>query len=402
MSKKVNIKNIDGGICAPNGYSAAGVSCGIKKSNKKDVALVFSLFPCTSAGVFTKNIVKAAPVLLSQKHINLKNIQAIVLNSGNANACTGKQGLADANEMALQSALALRLKKEEVLVASTGIIGVPMPMKKVISGIWAASRMIKKDGSSAAEAIMTTDITKKEIAIEIDLGKKGKIRIGAMAKGSGMIAPHMATMLSVITTDAAVSKSVLKKVLTQCVDETFNMITVDNDMSTNDCLFLLANGCGPQISGEDIKAFSDGILYVCKYLAKEIAKDGEGATKLITVNVRGANSISDARSVAKTIAGSSLLKCAIYGTDPNFGRIMAAAGYSGAKFNPDKVDVFIDKTQLVKKGTSLHFDAHHASGLLKKNEVSLTIHLNNGKFEATAWGCDMTEGYITINAKYHT
>ena len=279
--KKIKFKIVDGGVCAPKGFFAAGVSAGIKKSNKTDLALIFSSVPASAAGVFTTNKVKAAPVILSLKALKKGRSQAIVINSGNANACVGPKGMEDAKSMAKHAADSLRLDEKDVLVASTGIIGVPMPMKKIVSGIWTVSRMVNSSGSSnAAEAILTTDLRKKEIAIEIPMGGK-KIKIGGIAKGSGMICPNMATMIGVLTTDARIGPGLLKKALNEAVSCSFNMITVDNDMSTNDTVFILANGQSENLSaGPKYGAFTEGLKYVCTYLAKEIARDGEGATKL--------------------------------------------------------------------------------------------------------------------------
>lgn len=402
--KKINFSIIEGGICAPKNFFAAGLSAGIKKSKKKDLALIYTPHISTCSGFFTTNKVKAAPIIFSQKIAESGKAQAIVANSGNANACTGKKGYQDAVQMANTAADALRISKDHVLVASTGIIGNPLPMKKIESGIWSASRMIRKDRSSdAAEAILTTDLRKKEIAVEIPLGKDKSVKIGGIAKGSGMICPNMATMLSFITTDAGISQPLLKSALKEAVEESFNMITVDNDMSTNDCVFILANGQSQKISGgREYKYFCEALKFVCKYLAKEIARDGEGAQKLFSISVVNAKSVLDARIAAKTVAGSSLFKCAVHGADPNVGRILAAIGYSKAFFDPNKIDIFLDDIILVKKGELINFDRHKASALMKKSDVDFKINFNIGKFSAQAWGCDLTKGYVDINAKYHT
>lgn len=399
-----NLKTIEGNICAPKGFAAAGIACGLKRSNKRDLALIFSTTPAVSAGVFTTNSVKAAPVLVSQKNIKRGTARAIVINAGNANACNGDQSISDAIEMVEQTALALRIKPLEVLVASTGVIGIPLPIAKITSGIWTASRMINKNsGNDAAEAIMTTDLKKKEIAVEISLGKGKKIRIGGIAKGSGMICPNMATMISVLTTDAKINAALLKKALRSAVSNSFNMVTVDNDMSTNDTVFVLANGQSESVSTKkEFELFSEGISYVCTYLAKEIVRDGEGATKFFSVNVKNAPSEKDARLAAKTVAGSNLFKCAVFGADPNIGRIMSALGYSGAKTAANKIDISLNDIQMVKRGQQLPFDARSASSLMKEKEMEFVINLNSGKYSAVAWGCDMTEGYIKINAHYHT
>lgn len=404
VKDKEYIKFVDGGVCAPKVFLSTGVACGIKKSKKKDLALVYTPHLSSSAAVFTTNRVKAAPVIISQKNIKAGRAHAIVINSGNANACTGKQGMKDAWAMIEQTAAALRILPSQVLVASTGIIGVPMPMKAVLSGIWSASRMIKKDTKcDAAEAILTTDTKKKEAAVEITFGKGRKVTIGGIAKGSGMICPNMATMIAVLTTDAIIDPKLLQKALKEAVDDSFNLLTVDNDMSTNDCVFILANKQSERITaGKRYEMFVEGLRAVCINLAKEIARDGEGATKIIDVTVNGARTKEDARKAAKAIAGSNLFKCAVYGADPNFGRILCSAGYSGADFSHDKMEVFIGDIRLVKNGMPIAFNVKEAIDLLKKEEVSISVNLNSGKSSATAFGCDLTEGYIKINAHYHT
>ncbi|MCX5749960.1 MAG: bifunctional glutamate N-acetyltransferase/amino-acid acetyltransferase ArgJ [Candidatus Saganbacteria bacterium] len=407
-STKVRInekfKLIEGGICAPKMFLSAGTACGIKKSNKKDIALIYTPHIASAAAVFTTNKVKAAPILVSQKNIKGGKAHAVIVNSGNANACTGRQGMKDAWEMINQTAAAMKILPSHVLVASTGIIGVPLPTKNISSGIWTVSRMIKRhDPGDAAEAIMTTDTRKKSVAVELVFGKNRRVRIGGIAKGSGMICPDMATMIAVLTTDALIGPKPLQKALKEAVSDSFNMLTVDNDMSTNDCVFILANGQSEKVTtGKKFEQFVSALKYVCCCLAKEIARDGEGATKLITINVTGARSKEDARKTAKSIAGSSLFKCAVFGTDPNFGRILAAAGYSGAGIDPDRIEVDIEGVKLVKNGVPLRFDAQKAVGCLKKDKVIINVDLNQGKYSATAWGCDMTEGYIKINAHYHT
>ncbi len=397
-------KVIEGGICAPEGFFSAGFHCGVKKSTKRDIALVYAPEKCTAAGVFTKNKIQAAPVIISRN--NLKNgfAQALIINSGNANACTGEQGMHDALSMMNETAESLKINPCDVLIASTGIIGVPMPMKKIVGGIWTLSRMINNCNSSKfAEAIMTTDLRPKEIAVEISFGAWKKIRIGGVAKGSGMICPNMATMIAAITTDAKIDPKLLKRALSDAISESFNMLTVDNDMSTNDCAFILASGRSEKIvSGKGYDLFYQALKHVCVYLAKEIARDGEGATKLITVEVKNAKTKEDARKAAKAVAGSSLVKCAVFGADPNFGRVLASLGYSGANIDPNKIDVYVEGVLLVSKGSAAKFDEKAASEAMKNSEVRFTVDLNNGVQSAIAWGCDMTEGYITINAKYHT
>jgi glutamate N-acetyltransferase/amino-acid N-acetyltransferase len=404
MMKNQKIKEIAGSVCAPEGFYSAGIAIGIKKSKKKDLALVYSTQLCSAAAVFTANSVKAAPVIISQQQIKSGYAQAVIINSGNANACTGKAGLADARHMADLTAEVMQLSPKHVLVASTGIIGVPLPMKKIVSGIWSISRMIKKqDACDAAEAILTTDLRKKTIAIEVCLEKNRTFKIAGMAKGSGMICPHMATMIGTITTDVKIEPKLLQKALSEAVSDSFNVLTVDNDMSTNDTVFALASGLSEKISGGKTYAlFLEGLKYVCTYLAKEIARDGEGATKLFTVKVKNARSVADARKIAKTVAGSNLFKCAVYGADPNWGRIAAAVGYSGVPVDPGKIDIYLEDIQLMMKGLPENFNVHEAVKYLKNSEISFTVDLHSGKSSGHAFGCDMTEGYININAKYHT
>lgn len=368
-----------GSIASPKGFKAAGMPCGIKKSGKPDLAMVYSEVPAVSAAVFTTNTYQAAPILVSKENIKSGYCQAIIANAGNANCGNGKQGMADARQMVGETALALKIKKKHILVTSTGSIGKIMPMEKIVPAIPVLAKKLSKDGGhDAARAIMTTDLRPKEIAIKV-----GNYTIAGVAKGSGMIHPNMATMHAFITTDAQVDRQALQYMLKQAVDHSFNMLTVDQCMSTNDCVFVLANG----MSGEAINSkpatrnFYEALEYVCDYLAEEIARDGEGATQLIRVKVKGARNKDEARAAARAIAGSDLLKCAVYGKDFNPGRILAAAGSTIAKFIPEKVV---------------------ADMKFGKDETIVICDLGNGKAEAQAWGCDLTEGYIKINARYHT
>ena len=326
------MKQIKGGITAPKGFKASGMHCGIKKSGKKDLALIYSDVMANAAATFTSNKVKAAPILVSMEHIKSGKAQAIIANSGCANACTGNDGMEDAQIMAKAAASALNINSENILVASTGSIGSRLPLKNILNGIRMLSkRMSQSGGVEAADAILTTDTRRKEIAVQFKGGGR-TITIGGIAKGAGMIAPNMATLFSFITTDADVHSSNLKNYLKESVDKSFNMTVVDRDTSTNDCVFILANGKARNkaLRGNDEKEFKQALDFVCTYLAKEIARDGEGATKLIEVKVAGAKSANDAKLIARSVAGSDLVKSAIFGEDPNFGRIMAALGYSGA------------------------------------------------------------------------
>lgn len=406
------MKTVSGGITAPLGFKAAGIAAGIKRSGNRDLALIFSEVPAAAAGMFTGNKVKAAPVILSIKHLKSGAASAIAVNAGNANACNGKSGMSAADKMAGHAAKLLKIKKESVLVASTGTIGVPFPTERVLKGLDVLAKRLSRDGGEdAARAIMTTDTRKKEIAVAINVGGK-TVKIGAIAKGAGMICPNMkffsgphATMLCFITTDARIKPSALKKALGEAVSDSFNMVTVDNDQSTNDTAFIMANGmsgCHAISGGISLKKFSEALKFVCTHLAKEMARDGEGATKLIEVRVKSAGSSSDARTGARVVAGSNLLKSAIFGADPNWGRVMAAIGYSGIKLNPDGIDVSICGMKVVKAGHGVSFDRAALRKHLSGREVVISMDLNLGRHEAVAWGCDLSYDYVKINAEYHT
>jgi glutamate N-acetyltransferase/amino-acid N-acetyltransferase len=398
------MKNIKGGITAPKGFKASGMHCGIKKSGKKDIALIYSDVPANAAAVFTSNKVKAAPILVSMEHIKSGKAQAIIANSGCANACTGSEGLEDAQVMAKAVGSALNIHGDSVLVASTGTIGSRLPLKNILNGIRMLSKkMTHGGGGEAADAILTTDTKRKEIAVQFKAGGK-TVTIGGIAKGAGMIAPNMATLFCFITTDAEIPSSSLKACLKESVDKSFNMTVVDKDMSTNDCVFILANGMAKNntLRGKDEKEFKQALDSVCIYLAKEIARDGEGATKMIEVKVAGARSANDAKLIARAVAGSDLVKSAIFGEDPNFGRIMAALGNSGADIKQENVNVFIGGIQVVSGGKSVFFDQNIAKKHMKGKEVLINIMLGHGTSMATAWGCDLTYDYVKINAKYHT
>lgn len=409
-------KWINGGVAAPIGFYANGVHAGIRKKGKYDIAVVLSETAAQAAGVFTRNKVKAHPLLLTQKHLLNGQAQAIVVNSGNANACVGEAGDKAALAMAQETAASLGLPVEDVLVASTGVIGVEMPVDTVITGISMAAAELKEhqllsedglasriDGARrAALAIMTTDTTMKECAFELPC-QGGTIRLGAMAKGSGMIHPNMGTMLGFLTTDACVSAPELQRLLRLAVEESFNMVTVDGDTSTNDMVLFLANGAsGITPSGEDWEQFEKMVRVMCTYLAKEIARDGEGASKFLEVYVKGAKTINDARLIAKSICGSSLVKTAVFGEDANWGRILAAAGYSGADFNPAKADISIGDIYVAQRGHGIVFSEEAAGKNLQQKEIKITVDLHNGCEEATAWGCDLTHQYVTINGSYRT
>lgn len=409
-------KWIDGGVGASQGFQATGTMAEIKYKDKYDIALIYSRVPAQAAGVFTRNKVKAHPLLLTQKHLANGTAQAIVANSGNANACVGEPGDRAAEVMAKTAAAELGLKDEDVLVASTGVIGVEMPVERVAQGITKAAQDfgVTKEGQSwtaqekidhahqAALAIMTTDTTVKEFACELPC-RNGVIRLGGIAKGSGMIHPNMGTMLGFLTTDAKVPAAQLQELLRQSVDVSFNMVTVDGDTSTNDMVLLLANGeSGITPEGEEWDAFQEMVKAFCIRLAKEIARDGEGATKFLEVQVTGAKSFEDARMIAKSICGSSLVKTAMFGEDANWGRILCAAGYSEAKFDPAKVMIYLGDVQVAKNGKGVSFSEEEAKEVLSQKDIKISLLLEDGEAEATAWGCDLTHEYVTINGDYRT
>jgi glutamate N-acetyltransferase/amino-acid N-acetyltransferase len=405
--EEYRMKIIEGSITAPQGFLAQGVEAAIKKEDRKDVAIIYSTHKCNAAGVFTTNKVRAACIDINRSHLEDSQAQAIVVNSGNANACTGKQGWDDTLTMARITADLLHISLRDTLVASTGVIGVTMPMDRIAKGIQAAAASLSEAGGpNAAQAIMTTDLTNKEIAIELNIGCK-VVRIGAIAKGSGMIHPNMATMLGFVTTDAAISSECLDEMLRHSCDRSFNMISVDRDTSTNDMLLILANGLAgnPMIDdaqSKDYQIFKEALDYVNISLAKMIARDGEGATRLIEVEVLNADSYDTARVIARSISSSNLTKAAVFGEDANWGRILAAAGYSGAEFDPERVDIFLGAEQVAENGMGLIFDEDRARQELKKDTVLIKVDLKSGNHQATAWGCDLTYDYVKINASYRT
>lgn len=394
------------------GFKAAGVHVGVKTSNKekKDVALIYSEKPCAVAGMFTTNVVKAAPVYYDMKVVENGRAQAIIANSGNANACTGGQGEKDAAAMAAAAGAVLGLKAEEVLVCSTGVIGHNMPMDRVLSGIKAAAANLSSDGGrDAAEAILTTDVYRKEISKTVDLNGI-TVTISGMAKGSGMICPNMATMLCFITTDAAIDSKVLQMALKESVALSFNQISVDGDMSTNDTVLMLANGMAGNAAitpnSDSYQKFVAVLKDICFYLAKKIARDGEGATHLLEAQVIHAASEEDALKAAKSVVSSDLVKAAIFGKDANWGRIICAAGYSGAKFDQSKVDISLSsysgEITVAKNGGGLEFDEDYALKILSEENITAIIDLKAGEFSGKAWGCDLTYDYVKINADYRT
>lgn len=394
-----------GTVTDPSGFRAGAVPAGIKKDGKSlDLCLIASDRPCAAGGVFTLNKVRAAPIVVCVDHLADATARAIVVNSGCANACTGARGLADAYEMTRVAASRLGVANREVLVASTGVIGVHLPMEKVRAGL---DRIVvgSDGGHDAARAIMTTDTRPKESCVRVALGCRS-ITIGGIAKGAGMIHPNMATMLGFITTDAAVDPSFIQTATREASDASFNQMTIDGDTSTNDTLLVLANGAAgnPPIRAgtPEAAAFLEGLTYVAAELAKAIARDGEGATKFIEVVVRGARTREDARKAAKAVVGSSLVKSAVYGNDPNWGRILCAVGYSGADVDPARVELLVGDLPLMRDGEPLPFERARGVAQFNRPEVSILVDLHVGGESAAAWGCDLTEGYVDINAKYTT
>lgn len=400
------MKKVTGGVCAPQGFLAAGLHAGIKK-RKKDVALIYSQTPAAAAGVFTQSMTVAACVTLCQEQLaQSKTMRAIFVNSGNANACTGKRGMKDARQTVKTAAMALDIKESEVLVSSTGVIGQFMPMDNVKLGIFACAKdMSRKGNKDAAEGIMTTDTFMKEYAVEIMLGGK-PVRIGGMAKGSGMIAPNMATMLAFVTTDALIPHALLKKTLRTVTDLSFNRITVDGDTSTNDMALIMANGAAGNTSltehSADYKIFAAALQHVFIVLSKMIVKDGEGATKFVEITVKGAPSHADAEVACRTICNSSLVKTAIHGEDANWGRILAAVGRSGIRFNPEKTEIYFGKLRILGKNYDISFSEEKAKKILQKKDIVITVDLHSGGHAATFWTCDLSREYVTINASYRS
>lgn len=387
------------------GFRAAGLHCGIKRA-RPDLALIVSNGSATSAGVFTTNRVKAAPVLVSMEHLRSGRCRAVVVASGNANACTGPKGLEDARAMASVTGEVLGISPGEVVVASTGVIGVPMPIERVCAGIRLAAAGLDPDGSrAAAEAILTTDRTVKEIAVEGKIGGH-RVRIGGIAKGSGMIHPNMATMLAFVTTDAAIGAGMLRRALLRSVERSFNMITVDGDTSTNDMAVALASGlaANPAIVSEspEFDAFTEGLERVAGALARMIVEDGEGATRVVRVEVRGARTEKDAQRIARTVASSNLVKTAVFGADPNWGRVLAAAGRAGVELDPNLVDVFIGDVLVAKDGAAVEFDEARARDALASKEVLIAVDLHAGFESSVAYTCDLTYEYVRINASYRS
>ena len=407
------MKKMEGGITAAKGFLAAGGAAGIKKEGKMDMAMVYSEVPCVAAGTFTTNVVKAAPVKWDQEIVfHHKGAQAIVCNSGIANACTGAEGYGYCEDTAKAAAAALGIPEDAVLVASTGVIGQQVPIDKISAGISMLSQKLsgtREAAHTAACAIMTTDTEPKEVAVEVEIGGK-TVTIGGMCKGSGMIHPNMCTMLSFVATDCCISKEMLQQALSEVVPDTYNMVSVDGDTSTNDTVLLLANGLAgnPRITekNEDYRIFVQALFEVNKIQAMHIAGDGEGATALFEVTVNGAKTKEEAKILAKSVITSNLTKAAIFGHDANWGRILCALGYSGVSFDPEKVDLSFEsaagKIQIIQNGVAVDYSEEEATRILSGKKVTATAEMHMGEASATAWGCDLTYDYVKINADYRS
>ncbi len=407
------MKKIDGGVTAAKGFQAAGCAAGIKKEGTMDMAMIFSEFPCHAAGTFTTNVVKAAPVKWDQEIVyHQDGARVVVCNSGIANACTGAEGMGYCKETAAAASEMLKVRETAVLVASTGVIGQQLPIDRIKGGIAKLALMLEDSpeaGAMAARAIMTTDTHSKETAVSLEIGGK-TVTIGSMCKGSGMIHPNMCTMLSFVTTDVSISKKLLQEALSEVVQDTYNMVSVDGDTSTNDTVLLLANGMAgnPEITekNEDYEAFKAALFEVNKTQAMQIAGDGEGATALFEVKVVGAESKEQAVTLSKSVITSSLTKAAIFGHDANWGRILCAMGYSGAQFDPEKVDLYFEsaagKLQIIKDGVATDYSEEEATKILSEEKVTAVADIHMGTAEATAWGCDLSYDYVKINADYRS
>lgn len=407
------MEQIKGGVTAAQGFEAASCEANIKYSGRTDMAMVFSKEPCECAGTFTSNVVKAACVQWDMQIVESgKPLHAVVINSGIANACTGKEGFDACEASARAVEDSLKVPYDSVAVASTGVIGMQLPVDKLVKGINAMSKTLDDSlgaGTAASKAIMTTDTVNKEVAVSFMAGGK-KVTLGGMSKGSGMIHPNMCTMLAFITTDLSIDKVLMQESLREVVADTFNMITVDGDTSTNDSLILMANGLAGNdkitAKDEDYESFKGALFFVCRFLARKMASDGEGATKLFEAKVVNAKSKEDARTLSRAIVGSNLSKAAIYGCDANFGRFLCAMGYSGAQFDQNDVELFFEsragRLQVFDRGTPIDFDEDFAVKIMKEDEVTVFVDMHEGEAEAAAWGCDLTYDYVKINADYRS
>lgn len=407
------MKHVEGGVTAAKGFLSASTAAGIKYRDRMDMAMIYSETPCTAAGTFTTNIVKAAPVKWDQEIVSSSSkAQAVVINAGIANACTGQEGYGYCKATAQAVAEVLGIEEGSVLVASTGVIGMQLPIDRIVAGVKTMAPALEgslESGAQSAQAIMTTDTKRKEAAVQVELGGK-MVTIGGMCKGSGMIHPNMCTMLGFITTDAAVSKEMLQQMLSEDVEDTYNMVSVDGDTSTNDTVLLLANGMAGNLEitekNQDYEVLKEALHVVNETLAKKIAGDGEGCTALFEVQVVGAASKEQAKVLAKSVITSNLTKAAIFGHDANWGRILCAMGYSGADFDPEKVDLFFEsasgRLQIIENGVALNYSEEEATRILSQPEVTAIADIKMGAAKATAWGCDLTFDYVKINADYRS
>lgn len=407
------MKQINGGVCAALGFKATSCEANIKYKDRTDMAMLYSEVPCECGGTFTSNVVKAACVMWDKKIVESGNkMQAVVVNSGIANACTGKEGFdaCEATAKAVEESLGVPF--DTVAVASTGVIGAQLPVEKLVAGVNTMSKTLARSenaGTDASKAIMTTDTVNKEIAVEFEIGGK-LVTLGGMSKGSGMIHPNMCTMLAFLTSDINIEKSLMQEALSEVVKDTFNMITVDGDTSTNDTLLLMANGLSENEriveKNDDYNTFKEALFFVCRYLARRMASDGEGATKLFEAKVVNCKNKDDARTLSRAIVASNLSKAAIYGCDANFGRFLCAMGYSGAEFDQNNVELFFEskegRMQVFKFGTPVEFDEEEATKILSADEVTIYVDMHEGEAVATAWGCDLTYDYVKINADYRS
>ena len=401
---------IGGSVTAAKGFTASGIHCGIRKNKtKRDLALIFCEKKCTAAAVYTTNLVQSSPITITKKNLQDGYAQAVIVNSGNANTCNA-DGDVKAEQMCSLIAKELSISPEDVIVASTGVIGQVLPIEPIADAAGELAQLLSKDGATdAAEAILTTDTVKKEVAVEIMIQDK-PVRIGGISKGSGMIHPNMATMLCFVTTDAAISSAMLQKAVRQAADVSFNMISIDGDTSTNDTLSVMASGLAGNdeitAEGEDYDLFVEGLTAVCRELARKMAKDGEGATKLLTCQVSGAKTEQDAKGVAKSVICSSLLKAAMFGADANWGRVLCAIGYSGCDVNVHKVDVSFASVKgcidVCRSGAGIDFSEEEAKEILLEDEIEILITLHDGNASAEAYGCDLTYEYVKINGDYRT
>jgi glutamate N-acetyltransferase/amino-acid N-acetyltransferase len=392
-------------VTAASGFMAVGVACGVRDAGRRDLGLLFSELPCETAAVFTRNAVKGAPLVVTREAVETGGVRAVVANSGNANAATGERGIEDARAIRALAAGTLGIKAGEVAVASTGVIGVHLPMDRISSGIRAASGELDEGGEGFAESILTTDTRTKEAVARVEIGGR-TITVGGTAKGSGMIHPNMGTMLAFLTTDAAVERKCLGETLRRVTDRTYNRVTVDGDTSPSDMALLMANGVAGNealtLESEDYPIFAEAVECVAQELAKEIARDGEGATRLVEVVVEGAASEERASALAKSVVGSNLVKAAVFGEDANWGRVITAMGYSGVEFDPEEVDLWFGPIKVFSDGEPVAHEEAEANATLARGEVRITARLDEGEASATAWGCDLSYEYVRINGSYRT